>query len=170
MLLDALWKSPDPDEALNQFERFVAAAGPRTAWLDLLAGRRLLANLVQLCARGELVTQLLLTQPELLGSLADPATFAAPKSARDFRLAGAGAGARDATERKDRLRRLKQAEELRSDLADAPRRHRRRSLLDASMTALAQAALAVALADGGGRRGAATTACRAMRPAASSTR
>ena len=31
VLLDALWQSPDPDEALNQFERFVAAAGPRTA-------------------------------------------------------------------------------------------------------------------------------------------
>src|SRR6185503_6705549 len=27
-LLDALWKSPDPDEALNQFERFLSAAGP----------------------------------------------------------------------------------------------------------------------------------------------
>src|SRR5258705_428309 len=37
VLLDALWQSPDPDEALNQFERFVSAAGPRTAWLELLA-------------------------------------------------------------------------------------------------------------------------------------
>src|SRR6266851_4999991 len=37
VLLDALWQSPDPDEALNQFERFVAAAGPRTAYLELLA-------------------------------------------------------------------------------------------------------------------------------------
>ena len=39
MLLDALWQTPDPDEALNQFERFVAAAGPRTAYLELLAAR-----------------------------------------------------------------------------------------------------------------------------------
>ena len=67
VLLDALWQSPDPDEALNQFERFVAAAGPRTAYLELLAERpELLANLVRLCARGELLTQLLITQPELL--------------------------------------------------------------------------------------------------------
>src|SRR4030095_184344 len=33
VLLDALWQSPDPDEALNQLERFVAAAGPSTARL-----------------------------------------------------------------------------------------------------------------------------------------
>ena len=38
VLLDALWKSPDPDQALHQLERFVAAAGPRTAFLELLAG------------------------------------------------------------------------------------------------------------------------------------
>src|SRR5207247_5210799 len=79
VLLDALWQSPDPDEALTQFERFLAAAGPRTAYLELLADRPdLLTNLVTLCARGELLTQLLLTQPELLNRLAAPATLAAP--------------------------------------------------------------------------------------------
>ena len=53
VLLDALWQSPDPDEALGQFERFVSAAGPRTAYLELLADRpELLTNLVRLCARG----------------------------------------------------------------------------------------------------------------------
>jgi [glutamine synthetase] adenylyltransferase / [glutamine synthetase]-adenylyl-L-tyrosine phosphorylase len=115
VLLDALWQSPDPDEALNQFERFVAAAGPRTAYLELLASRPdLLGNLVKLCARGELVTQLLVTQPELLTALADPTTFAAPKRKRDFRaaLAGVFAPRADALTRKDNLRRIKQAEEL----------------------------------------------------------
>src|SRR5262249_48804413 len=67
VLLDALWQSPDPDQALAQFERFVAAAGPRTAYLELLAARHdLLVNLVGLCARGELLTEMLLTRPELL--------------------------------------------------------------------------------------------------------
>ena len=115
VLLDALWQSPDPDEALNQFERFVAAAGPRTAYLELLAGHPdLLANLVRLCARGELLTQLLLTQPELLTGLADPVTFAAPRRRADFRRALAPAlGPRlMLPERMDRVRRLKQAEEL----------------------------------------------------------
>src|SRR6266851_3901626 len=100
MLLDALWQSPDPDEALGQFERFVSAAGPRTAYLDLLADRpELLANLVRLCARGELLTELLVSQPELLNGLASPETFAAHKGERQFRAelapaaqAGPGAG------------------------------------------------------------------------------
>jgi [glutamine synthetase] adenylyltransferase / [glutamine synthetase]-adenylyl-L-tyrosine phosphorylase len=146
VLLDALWQSPDPDEALNQFERFVAAAGPRTAWLELLADEPiLLTNLVRLCARGELVSQMLLAQPELLGSLADPATFAAQKTERQFRAAlapvlGPGLGA---PERKDLLRRLKQAEELRATwrmllgVTDAEQ-------FSAELTALAEAALAVA--------------------------
>jgi glutamate-ammonia-ligase adenylyltransferase len=114
VLLDALWQSPDPDEALNQFERFVAAAGPRTAYLELLAAQpELLGNLVRLCARGELVTQLLVTQPELLGALASPATFAAPKRKPGFRRELAAVFATPGrAERRDRLRRLKQAEEL----------------------------------------------------------
>ena len=146
VLLEALWQSPDPDEALNQFERFVAAAGPRTAYLELLAERpELLANLVKLCARGELLTQLLVTQPELLNGLADPATFAAPRRRADFRRALGPALGRHLTlsERMDRLRRLKQAEELGMTwrmflgVTDAERFSR-------EMTALAEAALAAA--------------------------
>ncbi len=146
VLLDALWQSPDPDEALNQFERFVAAAGPRTAYLELLAGRPdLLATLVKLCARGELVTQLLITQPELLSGLARPETFAAAKRKAQFRreLAAVLAPRLSTDERKDQLRRLKQAQELgitwRSLLGvtDAER-------FSLEMTGLAEAALSVA--------------------------
>jgi glutamate-ammonia-ligase adenylyltransferase len=146
VLLDALWQSPDPDEALNQFERFVAAAGPRTAYLELLAERpQLLANFVKLCARGELLTQLLLTQPELLTGLADPATFAAPRRRAAFRAALSPALGSHLTlaERMDRLRRLKQAEELGVTwrmllgVTDAEKFSR-------EMTALAEAALAAA--------------------------
>src|SRR5436309_5789785 len=51
MLLDALWKSPNPDEALHQFERFLSAAGPRAGLVELLAGSpELLTGLVP-CAR-----------------------------------------------------------------------------------------------------------------------
>ncbi|HTY77101.1 MAG TPA: bifunctional [glutamate--ammonia ligase]-adenylyl-L-tyrosine phosphorylase/[glutamate--ammonia-ligase] adenylyltransferase [Candidatus Bathyarchaeia archaeon] len=146
VLLEALWQSPDPDEALNQFERFVAAAGPRTAYLELLAERPdLLANLVKLCARGELLTQLLVTQPELLNGLADPATFTMPRRRRHFRqvLAPALGPRRSLPERMDRLRRDKQAEELAITwrmllgVTDGERFSR-------EMTELAEAALAVA--------------------------
>jgi glutamate-ammonia-ligase adenylyltransferase len=146
VLLEALWQSPDPDEALNQFERFLAAAGPRTAYLELLAERPdLLVNLVKLCARGELLTQLLVTQPELLNGLADPSTFASPRRRRQFKelLAPALAPRLGFSERMDRLRRLKQAEELAVtwrmllDVTDPERFSR-------EMTELAEAALSAA--------------------------
>jgi glutamate-ammonia-ligase adenylyltransferase len=145
VLLDALWQSPDPDEALGQFERFVSAAGPRTAYLELLADRpELLTNLVRLCARGELLTELLIAQPELLNGLAGPETFAARKRAPDFRreLAPVLAPRLTIAERADVLRRLKQAQELGIiwrmllGVTDAER-------FSLEMTALAEATLAV---------------------------
>src|SRR5207245_1266709 len=88
VLLDACWKSPDPDEALNQFERFLAAAGPRAGYVELLAARpELLAGLVRLCAGGDLLAQLLVAQPELLSSLADRSVLEGRRTRADFRAA-----------------------------------------------------------------------------------
>ncbi|HBH00515.1 MAG TPA: hypothetical protein DDZ42_01145 [Candidatus Rokubacteria bacterium] len=114
-LLDALWKSPDPDEALNQFERLLAAAGPRAGLVELLAGEPgLLVGLVRVCAGGDLLTQLLIAQPELLASLAGPERLLRRKAAREFRaaLAPVFAPGVSTVEARDRLRRGKQAEEL----------------------------------------------------------
>ncbi|MGH7309563.1 MAG: bifunctional [glutamate--ammonia ligase]-adenylyl-L-tyrosine phosphorylase/[glutamate--ammonia-ligase] adenylyltransferase, partial [Candidatus Rokuibacteriota bacterium] len=114
-LLDAVWKSPDPDEALNQFERFLGAAGPRVGLIELLAAdAEVLGGLVRLCAGGDLLTQLLITQPELLTTLADPRVTERAKSVRAFRVAFAPvfAPALPSGERRDRLRQIKQAEEL----------------------------------------------------------
>src|SRR5437667_301230 len=115
MLLDALWKSADPDEALNQFERLLSAAGPRAGLVELLADHpELLTGLVRVCAGGDLLTQLLIAQPELLASLAAPERLLRGKARPAYRAAvaqvfapGLGPG-----ERRDRLRRVKQAEEL----------------------------------------------------------
>jgi glutamate-ammonia-ligase adenylyltransferase len=115
IMLDALWKSPDPDEALNQFERFVAAVGPRAGYVELLASEpEVLAGLMRLCASGDLLTQLLITQPELLSSLADPGALAAPRRGPVLRaaLAEVFAPRLSAAERRDRLRQIKQAQEL----------------------------------------------------------
>jgi len=115
MLLDALWKSPDPDEALNQFERLLAAAGPRAGLVELLAkDADLLLGLVKVCAGGDLLTELLIAQPELLASLANPERLLAKKSKAGMRqaLAAVFAPGTTALERRDRLRRSKQAEEL----------------------------------------------------------
>jgi glutamate-ammonia-ligase adenylyltransferase len=115
MLLDALWKSPDPDEALNQFERFLAAIGPRAGLIETLASEpETLTGLVRLCAGGDLLTQLLIAQPELLTRLTEPGALARAKHETDFRaaLAPALAPGLSGPERRDALRRLKQAEEL----------------------------------------------------------
>ena len=114
-LLDACWKSPDPDEALNQFERFLAAAGPRAGYVELLAASpELLHGLVRLCAGGDLLAQLLVAQPELLGSLAAPAVLEGRRARADFRaaLAPVFAPGIGAAEARDRLRRIKQGQEL----------------------------------------------------------
>ena len=114
-LLDAVWKSGDPDEALNQFERFLAAAGPRAGLIELLAADAdVLNGVVKLCAGGDLLTQLLIAQPELLTSLADRRALGRTKRRRDFRLALSSVFAPGlaGSERRDRLRRVKQSEEL----------------------------------------------------------
>jgi glutamate-ammonia-ligase adenylyltransferase len=114
-LLDACWKSPDPDEALNQFERFLAAAGPRAGYVELLAANpELLHGLVRLCAGGDLLTQLLVAQPDLLASLADPAVLRGRRRRAGFRaaLAPVFAPGLEPAEQRDRLRRVKQAQEL----------------------------------------------------------
>ncbi|MGH7279508.1 MAG: hypothetical protein ACREJG_12585, partial [Candidatus Rokuibacteriota bacterium] len=114
-LLDAVWKSPDPDEALNQFERFLAAAGPRAGLIEMVAADAdLLGGLVRLCAGGDLLTQLLIAQPELLATLADPTAVVRtrPRSAYRDALAPVLAVGLTPAERRDRLRRLKQAQEL----------------------------------------------------------
>src|SRR6185369_13527883 len=114
-LLDTLWKSPDPDEALNQFERFLSADGPRAGYIELLADDpRLLDGVVRLCAGGDLLTQLLITQPELLASLADPAALGPRRTRVRLRAALAAVFAPGASpaDRRDRIRSIKQAEEL----------------------------------------------------------
>src|SRR2546422_4317408 len=95
-------------------ERFLAAVGPRAGLVELLAGdAAVLGGLARLCAGGDLLTQLLITQPELVTALADPRAWERPKRARDFRaaLAPVFAPGLAVSEQRDRLRQLKQAEE-----------------------------------------------------------
>jgi glutamate-ammonia-ligase adenylyltransferase len=112
-VLGALRGVPDPDAALNALERFVAAAGPRTAYLARL-GRDggLLGRMLTLFARSDRFAQSLISRPELLDELADPALSAAQRSASRLRAAFARAEA-PGVEPADRLRLFKQAEELR---------------------------------------------------------
>src|SRR5262249_33292473 len=80
----------------------------------LAADEGVLGGVVKLCAGGDLLTQLLIAQPELLTSLAEGARLADGGTRREFRarLAAVFAPGLPATERRDRLRRVKGGEEL----------------------------------------------------------
>ena len=69
---------------------------------------------MRVCAGGDLLAQLLVAQPELLVSLADPAVLEGRRTRADFRaaLASVFAPGLGAAEQRDRLRRIKQAQEL----------------------------------------------------------
>jgi glutamate-ammonia-ligase adenylyltransferase len=109
--LAALGSVPDPDAALDALERFVATAGPRTAYLARLASTpALLGGMLTFFTRSERLAQTLISRPELLDALG-PAAGTRPRSARLLRAAFgefAAPGAEDA----DRLRLFKQREEL----------------------------------------------------------
>ena len=109
--LAALGSVPDPDAALDALERFVATAGPRTAYLARLASTpALLGGMLTFFTRSERLAQTLISRPELLDALG-PSAGARPRSARLLRAAFgefAAPGAEDA----DRLRLFKQREEL----------------------------------------------------------
>ena len=109
--LAALRTVPDPDAALDALERFVATAGPRTAYLARLAATpALLGGVLTFFTRSERLAQTLISRPELLDALG-PAAGVAPRSRHRLRAAFhdvVAPGADDA----DRLRLFKQREEL----------------------------------------------------------
>jgi glutamate-ammonia-ligase adenylyltransferase len=109
--LAALGSVPDPDAALDALERFVATAGPRTAYLARLASTpALLGGMLTFFTRSERLAQTLISRPELLDALG-PSAGARPRSARLLRTAF-GEFAAPGTEDADRLRLFKQREEL----------------------------------------------------------
>src|SRR5262249_58480914 len=78
--LEALRTVPDPDAALDTLERFVATAGPRTAYLARLAATpALLGGMLTFFTRSERLAPTLISRPELLRALR-PATRPAPPS------------------------------------------------------------------------------------------
>ncbi len=118
--LEALRTVPDPDASLDALERFVAAAGPRTAYLARLAETPdLLGGVLTFFARSERLAQALISRPELLDALG-PTVPAAPRTAPALRAAFREFAAYGGSELlglpemddADRLRLWKQREEL----------------------------------------------------------
>jgi glutamate-ammonia-ligase adenylyltransferase len=141
--LAALRATPDPDGALDALERFVAAAGPRTAYLARLArDPALLARVLVFFTRSDRLAQSLIARPELLDELADPESLTRERPARALQKAF-DAFAAPGLEAPDRLRLFKHTEELRIAWQDVVGR-RPAPRIAWALTELAEACLAVA--------------------------
>jgi glutamate-ammonia-ligase adenylyltransferase len=120
-LAQALREAPDPDMALNHFERLVAVAEAREAFLAALAGNpdavRLLARLFGTSA---FLSRRLIQEPSLLEVLLDPELFrrASARDALATEIWQAVAGADGPSGRLEALCRIKKREELRIGLRD----------------------------------------------------
>ena len=114
-LLEACSRSADPDMALNNFERYAAAALSRDGFLGRLrANPGLIELLAALFSTSQALTDALVRNPEYLELVADPAERDAPRD-RDALLA--------------ELRRALRLFENQDDRMNAMRRFRRREML-----------------------------------------
>jgi glutamate-ammonia-ligase adenylyltransferase len=145
--LAALSEVPDPDTALNALERFVATAGPRTAYLARLGQEpTFLGRLLTLFAGSDRFAQSLIARPELLDELADAASLTRRRPAARLRAAFRAAGppgGDPGLEGPDRLRLFKHAEELRIGWQDVVG-HLAAPRVAWALTELAEASLAIA--------------------------
>ncbi len=125
-LLRALGAAPDPDLALQNFERFVNAAPARDTVLELLAADlALLERLARLFGTSEFLAASFARYSECLEMLADPEAITRAPTPEELgtalrqALRGAAGGPGAATtSRWDLLRRFKRTEEVRAGLRD----------------------------------------------------
>ncbi len=115
-LMKALRDAPDPDMALNHFERLVAAVGAQGVFLSILAEKpEALSVLFRLFGVSEFLARTLIQHPELIDLLLDPVSLSHRKSRGEMlrELREALRAAPPGSGKLDVLRRFKKVEELR---------------------------------------------------------
>jgi len=120
-ILEYASKSPDPDQALNHFEKFVSVAGARTTLYALLANNpKVIELLIQLFGHSDFLSEILIRYPEMLDVLLDPDVIERSQSREQMyqELRSALEGSSDWSSRVSKLRQFKQAETLRIGLRD----------------------------------------------------
>ncbi len=120
-LLGAITRAPDPDLALRNMARFLAAIGARSSFLALLAENpQTLQVLVRLFGSSEFLSQTLIRHPEMLDSLvrADLVRVDVAKTDMAAELATLIAAAEDYETRLDALRRFRNEQFLRVGIND----------------------------------------------------
>ncbi|HIE26101.1 TPA: hypothetical protein EYP66_02315 [Candidatus Poribacteria bacterium] len=85
-LLTYVGESPDPDMALDYFERFIEVAGARASYYKLFSENlQMIDLLVKLCGSSKFLTEILIQNPELLDVLTSPGLMSQQKSQQTMR-------------------------------------------------------------------------------------
>ncbi len=121
LAVDTLARTAAPDMALNNWERFVEAAGDREAHFHALLAQPMgLDILMRLFAASQFLSDTLIRNPGFLPWLTDPGHIHALRDERELaeELRGLAVEARDAAAWRDALRRLRRREILRTGTRD----------------------------------------------------
>ncbi|MFQ5961430.1 MAG: glutamate-ammonia-ligase adenylyltransferase, partial [Candidatus Methylomirabilales bacterium] len=120
-LMKALRETPDPDMALNHFERQVATVGAQGVFLSILAEQpETLGFLFRLFGMSDFLARTLIQHPELVDLLLDPVSLSR-RTSRAEMIQELREGLREApmgSGKLDVLRRFKKVEELRIGIWD----------------------------------------------------
>ena len=146
-LMKALRDAPDPDMALNHFERLVATVGAQGVFLSILAEKpEALSLLFRLFGVSDFLARTLIQHPELIDLFLDPASLIHRRSRAEM-LADLREALRvppPGTGKLDVLRRFKKVEELRIGAWDVLGKAELTEL-QAALTRLAEVCLVAAL-------------------------
>ncbi len=144
---DALKGEPDPDMALNNWERFVGRLPDAAShFARFLAQPRRLDLLLAIFSRSQFLADTLVRHPDMLAWVTDPDRLHAPRTreAMERELRDAADAAPDSDAWRRALRRFRRREVLRIGVRDLCLRHPLDGIT-ADLSALAEAALQVGL-------------------------
>jgi len=118
-LLTYVSESPDPDMALDYFERFIGVAGARASYYKMFSENPQIVDLlVKLCGTSKFLSEILIQNPELLDILTSPNLMFQRKSQITMRTELGETLSRSRTNPFETIRKYKNGEWLRVGIRD----------------------------------------------------
>jgi len=118
-LLTYVGESPDPDMALDYFERFIGVAGARASYYKLFSENpQMIELLVKLCGTSKFLSEILIQNPELQDVLTNPELMSHQKSQQVMHAELENAVKRSRVNPFEALRKYKNGEWLRIGIRD----------------------------------------------------
>ncbi|MBC8235188.1 glutamate-ammonia-ligase adenylyltransferase [bacterium] len=118
-LLTYVGESPDPDMALDYFERFIRVAGARASYYKLFSENpQMIELLVKLCGTSKFLSEILIQNPELQDVLTNPELMSHQKSQQVMYAELENAVKRSRVNPFETLRKYKNGEWLRIGIRD----------------------------------------------------